>query len=92
MAAPVITSPVSGSTITFAPGESKDILVSAFDPDNGAPVSATFKVTDLQGNIVPVNVKLQLQDSLTYSADPAPAGWIVRQDSVNKALFHVTAP
>lgn len=92
MGAPVISSPASGSSVIFRPGETKDFRVIAADPDNGPPVTATFKVSDSQGNITPVSVTLQVQDTLTYSADPAPTGWTITQDSGDLALFHVKAP
>lgn len=92
MAAPVITGTTPAGPLTFAPGEVKAIRVNAFDPDNGPPVSQVFNVQDAGGATTPITVTLQVQDSLSYSAGPAPSGWSVAQDANDPALFRITAP
>jgi hypothetical protein len=91
MAAPIIDGTVPGSPITFAPGETKTIQIIAHDPDTGPAVSQRFVVGDLQGNSTPVTVTLQVQDQLTYTADPAPTGWTITQQA-DPTKFTVRAP
>lgn len=91
MAAPVISGTAPASPLVFAPGETKSVRVLASDPDNGPPVSLVFKVSDQTGNEIPVTVTLQVQDQLTYSVDPAPAGWTVTQ-TADPAVFNIKAP
>ena len=91
MANPIIDSPTPGTSLIFAPGETKTIQIVAHDPDTGPPVSQVFKVTDSTGNVSPIAVTLQEQDTLTYSADPPPAGWTITQQ-VDLTKFSVKAP
>lgn len=92
MAAPIITGTSPASPIVFAPGETKSVRVLASDPDNGPAVSQRFVVSDQAGNQTPVVVTLQVQDTLTYAADPAPAGWTVTQNPTDPAVFTIKAP
>jgi hypothetical protein len=92
VAAPVINSISPAGPLVFAPGETKQVRIDASDPDNGPPVSQRFVVSDTQGNQTPILLSLQVQDQLTFSADPAPAGWVVTQDANDKALFYIKAP
>lgn len=92
MAAPVITGTTPASPLVFAPGETKAVRILAYDPDNGPAVAQVFKVADATGNVTPITVSLQVQDSLVYSADPAPAGWTITQSATDPAVFNVKAP
>jgi hypothetical protein len=92
MAAPIITGTVPASPLVFSPGETKQIRILASDPDNGPAVSQRFVVSDLAGNQTPITVTLQVQDTLTYSADAAPTGWVITQSPTDPAVFSVKAP
>lgn len=91
MAAPIISGTDPASPVTFSPGETIPIRILASDPDV-ASESLTFKVTDSAGNPASVTVTLNVEDDLTYSADPAPTGWTVVQDAADETVFNVTAP
>lgn len=92
MASPIIRGTIPAGPFTFAPGETKQVRIDAYDPDNGPPVSFQFSVADTAGNKVPLSISAQVADSLTFSASPAPSGWSVAQDAADPALFRITAP
>ena len=86
MAAPVIT-PIS--PLVFVPGETKDVTVTATDPDSGPPVDVAVSVTDTQGNTTPLLISVRVQDQLTYSVTGVPAGWAA---TFTGNVLSVTAP
>jgi hypothetical protein len=92
MTAPIITGTDPASPLIFAPGQTRVLRVLASDPDSGPPVSTRLVVADAAGNQTPVTVTLQVQEALTYSADPAPTGWTIVQSVADPASFAITAP
>jgi hypothetical protein len=67
MAAPVIDSVTPPGPLTLAPGQTVTFNVAAHDPDtrNG---TATFSVSDSQGNVTPVQVAVSVSDPLIFTA------------------------
>lgn len=92
MAAPIVSGTTPPGPILFSPGQTKQVRINATDPDNGPAVTQRFVVKDAAGNQTPLAVTVQIQDQLTYSADPAPTGWTVTQVAGDPSLFNITAP
>ncbi len=63
MAAPLVTA--APSTVNLAPGGFVDVVITGVDPDT-ATGTATFVVTDGEGNSTPVVVIIDIADPLTF--------------------------
>ena len=66
MAAPVVDSVVPAS-LSLAPGQFADVVVTAHDPDS-ATGTVTVQVTDAGGSSVTGTAALTLNDPLTFGA------------------------
>ena len=90
MAAPVFTSLVA-SPAKLPPGGQSVVRFTASDPDADV-ILFVGKIKDLQGNLVPKNVTIEI-DPLTYTledVDGKGAVIVQRPDELN--VFDVTVP